>query len=358
MRTIIVVALFLLRPDIGHPSCVMSFNCQYTIFYIGKQCCIFVVYGREEGGLCQILYNIETEEDDLVKRILALVLILMLCSSTAVALVVEPQEYNTAFAEKTGIYAYDAYVLCDSLTLRAKPDLNSKSLRSLSHGQKLLVSMREGEWYHVYVSEHVEGWVKSEYVLVNPPLYVTEAETPAYAYGSQYAPRVALISKNETLPIIHSTEGYYVVSLRGASAWIEKPEARMTKEFSLSQLLTITSAQLLVTDTATGTTKYHNEIKDSALLSEMGNLLADAEDRGGSVSGCPFGIAMLTLTFSDGSTALLDLAMDDCCIYRVNGRDYSYARSRWTPDTGATNDLLFSMFPGLMKALGRETAVQ
>ena len=295
------------------------------------------------------------EEDDSVKRIVALVLVWMLLGSTASALVVEPQEYNTSFAEKTGIYAYDAYVLCDSLTLRAKPDINSKSLRSLSHGQKLLVSMREGEWYHVYASEHVEGWVKSEYVLVNPPLYVTEGETPAYAYGSRYAPRVALISKNETLPIIHSTEDYYVVSLRGASAWIEKPEARMTKEFSLSQLLTITSAQLLITDAETGTTKYHHEIKDPAILSEIGNLLADAESRGGEVSGCPFGIAMLTLTFADGSTALLDLAMDDCCIYRVNGQDYSYARSRWTPDTGVTNDLLFSHFPGLMNALGRES---
>lgn len=293
-----------------------------------------------------------------MKQILSLVLVLMLFSTPAVALVVEPQEYNTAFAEKTGIYAYDAYVLCDSLTLRAKPDINSKSLRSLSHGQKLLVSMREGEWYHVYASEHVEGWVKSEYVLVNPSLYVTEAETPAYAYGSQYAPRVALISKNETLPIIHSTEDYYVVSLRGASAWIEKPQARMIKEFSLSQLLTITSAQLLITDTETGTTKYHHEIKDSALLSEIGNLLADAEDRGGSVSGCPFGIALLTLTFADGSTALLDLAMDDCCIYRVNGQDYSFARSRWTADAGVSNDVLFSLFPGLMNALGRETVEQ
>ena len=52
---------------------------------------------------------------------------------------------------------------------------------------------------------------------------------------------------------------------------------------------------------------------------------------------------------------MLDLAMDDCCIYRVNGQDYSYARSRWTPDTGVTHNLLFSHFSGLMNALGRES---
>ncbi len=291
-----------------------------------------------------------------MKRLLAFVLLIMLLSTTAHALVVEPEEYNTSFAEKTGLYAYDGYVLCDSLTLRSKPDINSKSLRSLNHGQKLLISMREGEWYHVYVSEHVEGWVKSEYVLVNPPLYVTEAETPAYAYGSRYAPRVALLSKNETLPIIHTTEDYYIISLRGASAWVEKPEARVVKEFSPSQLLTMTSATLLYTDAETGTTKYHIEIKDPAVLSEIGNLLADIEDKGGPVSGCPFGIAMLTVTFADGTTALLDLAMDDCCIYRVDGRDYAYARSRWTGDTGLQNDVLFSLFPGLMDSLGRGNA--
>ena len=292
-----------------------------------------------------------------MKRICTLVLIMMLLCTSAHALVVEPEEYNTAFAEKTGLYAYDGYVLCDSLTLRSKPDINSKSLRSLSHGQKLLISMREGEWYHVYVSEHVEGWVKNEYVLVNPPLYVTEAETPAYAYGSRYAPRVALLSKNETLPIIHMTEDYYIVSLRGASAWIERPEARVSKEFTPSQQLTITSASLLCTDVETGTTKYHNEVRDPAVLAEIGNLLADAQDKGTSVSGCPFGIAMLTVTFADGTTALLDLAMDDCCIYRVDGKEYAYARSLWTPDTGVQNDVLFSLFPGLMNSLGRENAV-
>lgn len=288
-----------------------------------------------------------------MKRLFALVLMMTLMCTTAHALVVEPEEYNTSFAEKTGLYAYDGYVLCDSLTLRSKPDINSKSLRSLKNGQKLLISMREGEWYHVYVSEHVEGWVKSEYVLVNPPLYVTEAETPAYAYGSRYAPRVALLSKNETLPIIHTTEDYYIISLRGASAWVEKPEARMVKEFTPSRMLTITSAALLCTDTQTGTTRYHHEVRDPAVLAEIGNLLADAEDKGPSVSGCPFGIAMLTVTFADGSTALLDLAMDDCCIYRVDGRDYAYARSRWTADTGVQNDVLFSLFPGLMDSLGR-----
>lgn len=289
-----------------------------------------------------------------MKRIFTLALIAMLLCTSAHALVVEPEEYNTAFAEKTGLYAYDGYVLCDSLTLRAKPDINSKSLRSLSHGQKMLISMREGEWYHVYVSEHVEGWVKSEYVLVNPPLYVTEAETPAYAYGSRYAPRVALLSKNEKLPIIHTTEDYYIISLRGASAWVEKPEARKVKEFTPSQLLTITSAVLLCTDTQSGTTKYHHEVIDPAVLGEIGNLLADAEVMDGSVAGCPFGSALLTVTFADGTTALLDLAMDDCCVYRIDGRDYSYARSQWSSEEANTNDVLFSLFPGLKNALGRE----
>lgn len=289
-----------------------------------------------------------------MKRIVAFLLVCMLLFGSANALVVTPDEYNINFANKTGIYAYDAYVLCDSLTLRAKPDINSRSLRQLGYGQKLLVSMREGEWYHVYVSEHVEGWVKSEYVLINPQLYVTEAETPAYAYGSRYAPRVALISEGETLPIIHSTVAYYVVSLRGASAWIERPQARETEEFSLGRLLNITHAVLCYTDTNTGLTLYQGEVTDPAILAEMGTLLADAEDRGGAVSGCPFGAALLTLTFADGSTALLDMALDTCCIFRVDGRDYAYARSLVSDQGNPINDTFFAYFSGMLEALGRK----
>ncbi len=274
--------------------------------------------------------------------------------SSASALVVQPEEYNTNFANKTGIYAYDAYVLCDSLTLRAKPDINSRSLRQLSYGQKLLVSMREGEWYHVYVSEHVEGWVKQEYVLMNPALYVTEAETPAYAYGSRFAPRVALISEGETLPIIHSTVAYYVVSLRGASAWIERPEAKATEEFALERLQGLTKASLCYTDVQTGLTLFQGDVTDPAVLAQMGNLLADAEDKGGAVSNCPFGMALLTLTFSDGSMALLDLAADDCCVFRVEGRDYAYARSLFTAEGSPMNECLFSLFPGMLEAMGRK----
>lgn len=288
-----------------------------------------------------------------MKKLAAFLLACTLLFGSANALVITPDEYNINFANKTGIYAYDAYVLCDSLTLRKEPDINSRSLRQLSYGQKLLVSMREGEWYHVYVSEHVEGWVKSEYVLINPDLYITEAETPAYAYGSRYAPRVALISEGETLPIIHSTVAYYVVSLRGASAWIERPQARETEEFSLGRLLNITHAVLCYTDTQSGVTLFQGEVTDTAVLAQMGTLLADAEDKGGAVSNCPFGAALLTLTFADGSTALLDVALDDCCVFRVGERDYAYARSQFTAEGSPKNDLLFSLFPGMMEALGR-----
>lgn len=288
-----------------------------------------------------------------MKRIAAFFLACTLLFGSANALVVTPDEYNINFANKTGIFAYDAYVLCDSLTLRKEPDINSRSLRQLGYGQKLLVSMREGEWYHVYVSEHVEGWVKAEYVLVNPELYVTETETPAYAFGSRYAPRVALISAGETLPIIYSTVAYYVVSLRGASAWIERPQARETEEFSLGRLLNITHAVLCYTDLETGLTLYQGEITDPAVLAQMGTLLADAEDKGGAVSGCPFGAALLTLTFADGSTALLDMALDDCCIFRVEGRDYAYARSLFTDAGSPSNSNFFSLFSGMMEKLGR-----
>ncbi|MBE5802789.1 MAG: hypothetical protein E7319_10975 [Clostridiales bacterium] len=285
-----------------------------------------------------------------MKQFLSFFLIVIMILSTAQAQVIEPVEY---YELGSGIVAYDAYVLCDSLTLRAEPDVNSSSLRTLSYGQKLQVSMRQGEWYQVYLNESRKGWVRYEYILVNPAIYVTEKETPAYAYGSRYAPRVALLSAGERLPIIHSTAAYYVVSLRGASAWIEKPEAQQTEEFSLSKLQNVVLAQLCYTQPDTGTTLYIGEINDSGKLREMISLLSDADDMGAPISGCPFGRALLTLTYSDGSSDLLDLATDSCCIFRINGRDYSYARSLWTPEGGLTNSVLFSLFDGFPQELIR-----
>ena len=56
----------------------------------------------------------------------------------------------------------------------------------------------------------------------NTAWYVTETETPVYAWNDPSAPKVALLDKNAKLPILKEEDEWYIVSLRGATGWIQK----------------------------------------------------------------------------------------------------------------------------------------
>lgn len=60
------------------------------------------------------------------------------------------------------------------------------------------------------------------YVLLDPKYYTTGRQTPAYTYASPNAKRVGLIDPGVKLAIISEVDGYYIVSLRGACAFIAK----------------------------------------------------------------------------------------------------------------------------------------
>ena len=79
-------------------------------------------------------------------------------------------------------------------------------------------------------------------------------------------------------------------------------------------------------------------------------MLSSVEYRGEKISGCPFGQIALIVTLEDGYTLTLDLAADSCCVYRVGGHDYAYARSLFTAEGAPDSRALFELFgfPGLM----------
>ena len=114
---------------------------------------------------------------------------------------------------------YDlGYVLCESLSLREKPDAASNLIQTMTYGTSCAVIEESGSWYNVtYRNEEnlcYSGWVRKEYVLVNPDCFVPDGETPVYAMPSGNAKRVGLISGEASYPII---------SLRGASGFVVKP---------------------------------------------------------------------------------------------------------------------------------------
>ena len=72
------------------------------------------------------------------------------------------------------------------------------------------------------------------------------------------------------------------------------------------------------------------------------------------MAGCPFG-AQLTIRLDENaqkqfqiSQVTLELATDSCYVYRVDGRDYQYARSMKTEDRSPSNELVFNLFDGAL----------
>ena len=128
---------------------------------------------------------------------------------------------------------YPAVVLCESLTLREKPDSSSKAVQTLKYGDLPIVigadrpagAKEENGFVCCILGDSEDspcGWIDSDYITVNPSWYVTEKKTAVYAWNDTAAPRVALLDKDTRLPILKEERDWYLVSLRGAVGWIHK----------------------------------------------------------------------------------------------------------------------------------------
>ena len=122
-------------------------------------------------------------------------------------------------------------VLCDSLSLYQKPDTDSKLVEKLKYGDRVIVTDQSDGWARCVLgdSEDAEsGWVKSDYIVIDPQWYMTEDSTTVYAWGDAKANKVGLLSKDTRLPILKNDDDWVVVSLRGASGWIRKTDKDKT----------------------------------------------------------------------------------------------------------------------------------
>ena len=134
---------------------------------------------------------------------------------------------------------YPAVVLCETLTLREKPDPSAAAVQTLRYGDLPIVvgadrpsgAQEENGFVYCVLGDSEDspcGWISAAYIAVNPAWYVTETETAVYAWNDPGAPRVALLGKGERLPILKAEGDWYVVSLRGAAGWIRTGEPLTT----------------------------------------------------------------------------------------------------------------------------------
>ena len=112
-------------------------------------------------------------------------------------------------------------VLCESLTLRAEPQVSAAACASLPYGTELTCTGGwQPGWLEVRANEQT-GWVRESFVLLNPEYLTLAAETPVLAWPAPDAPWVGLLDAGVSVPKLGECGGYTVISLRGASGFVQ-----------------------------------------------------------------------------------------------------------------------------------------
>ena len=213
-----------------------------------------------------------------------------------------------------------AVVLCESLTLRKDRSASSEAIQAIPYGSLIVVQTVEEGWAYCAASEGAgpAGWVKSDYLAIDPAWYVCDETIPVYAFGDHMAPKVALLSRGDKLPILKNEEDWVVVSLRGAAGWIYKTAKDRTNADTLSAVTSLSKlekAELLIP-------KGEYTLTDQAGLAWIEENFSIAQPI--MSAGCPFD-AVLTLYRADGTTETLYMATDGCRNFRtLDGTYFSF----------------------------------
>ena len=124
-----------------------------------------------------------------------------------------------------GQIGFVAEILCEELTLRESPSASSKAVKTLEYGDFLIVIKQSDGWAYCTLGDSedsLKGWVNKDYIVIDPAHYQMEEATPVYAWNDLTAPKVALLDKDITLPILKEEGDWLIVSLRGAVGWIHQ----------------------------------------------------------------------------------------------------------------------------------------
>ena len=282
-----------------------------------------------------------------MKRFMLLFLAFLFLFPSALASILPPSGVDEDFKAWTGIECTPAVILCESLTiLDERGDQGGKAVDTRYYSGKTIPVIESWDGYaKIYYADGTKtGWVRNEYLMMDPGWYICDEDMQVYAYPDVMAPRIAYLEKNTKLPILTeyddgSIRGWVCVSLRGAAGWIRKtPRDTANQTWFRPEMVTSLASATL--------TLNHETIlcNDPGTLDQLSALLIHAEDKGGTVSGCPF-TATLLLTLTNGKEIEMQLATDSCCVYRVDGRDYAYARHLWSAEEGSpSNETLFDLF--------------
>ena len=244
-----------------------------------------------------------------------------------------------------GQIGWQAVVLCESLTVRQERSAGSKAVKTLRYGDTFIGQEKWDGWANCFLSDDVDagpaGWVNADYILIDPAWYRTDGTTPVYAWNDAMAPKVALLSKGVTLPILKAEEEWLIVSLRGATGWIYKNAADRTAAGTKEMIRSISGLDHAELTTPKGT----YALTDKAGLQWIQDNFSIAQQTGG--SGCPFDAA-LTLFCADGRTITLNMATDSCHTFRTaDGSYFTYGNGEEALRQYGSSSVIGQTFWGL-----------
>ena len=217
-----------------------------------------------------------------------------------------------------GQIGYEAVVLCQSLTVRESWSTSSKGVKTLKAGDVFSTQSYTDGFLDCFPTENGgrAGWVKADYVIVDPAWYKTDDSTAVRAWNNDSAYQIALLDRGERYPILKTEGEWLCIGLRGAAGWIHDAQAAaQARDAALypSDLMYVIQAEVTIPD---GTSRV---LTDPAALMQLGDLMSHSHFN--ISSGCPFD-GKLTLTLANGRTVALDMATDSCNIFRTAGGVY------------------------------------
>lgn len=246
----------------------------------------------------------------------------------------------------------------DRLNLREAPSQDAYSLGKYYNGVAVQVLETEGDWARVCVGGTV-GYMMRRY-LADPQETASLPVAPVAEVRNPHAQVQWLLSGtgNDMELIVQIPNGAAVTLLGVAGEYVHVqyvgvagylPEACVA--YDGPEEMQGADAQMPVPEPLRGEITRAElymggasvELREETRLAALSELLESVEDYGAKMASCPFGAAM-TLVFADGREAVIELATDDCCVYRYNGHDFRYARSLWTAENGVHSSVLFDLF--------------
>lgn len=165
-----------------------------------------------------------------MKRIVMFLLAMLLLATSASA---DPYIAGDGMGSARGIQG-TGIVISRNISLRQGPSFDDKVITSIENGTELRIDGEQGNWLRVRATTKkgtFEGWVIGDYVVVEPmKIVLREGNVPAYAAPSQLSKKVGSLNAFTELHVIGVWDHYYVVSLREASAFVERSVLHWTDQ--------------------------------------------------------------------------------------------------------------------------------